>query len=333
MENNQFNGSLYPVMVESQEGTVQMGEQRNPFILGNSIPLELPELQERYCTPVFSRDNVETISHADFATTALEAVQTFFHGQTVKAPVIRCSHEMKLRTRNGAGKLVENLTPEDESSYMQRMMFMIEIPSIQRVVNGNLLNLQVVGVRSYAETNLLGLSTQQQRFRLGIGFVNTVCTNLLLRTDGVNLSIKVTNLTDLYRYCLEVFSRYDHQRHLEDMERLGQTTIDVPLFARFLGRARMASQMPAAMKRELGLPEFLLPESQINSMVRDWFTDENFASPGQDITAWQFYQLMTNYRNNYIDVAMERTINAFEVAQGIARAVNHEDDTWSWFIS
>lgn len=94
MENNQFNGSLYPVMVESQEGTVQMGEQRNPFILGNSIPLELPELQDKYCTPVFSKDNVETISHADFATTALEAVQTFFHGQTVKAPVIRCSHEM-----------------------------------------------------------------------------------------------------------------------------------------------------------------------------------------------------------------------------------------------
>ncbi len=139
MENNNYNGSLYPVMVESQEGTVQMGEQRNPFILGNTIPVELPELQERYCTPVFSRDNVETISHADFATTALDCVQTFFHGQTVKAPVIRCSHEMKLRTRNGAGKLVENLMPEDESSYMQRMMFMIEIPSIQRVVNGNLL--------------------------------------------------------------------------------------------------------------------------------------------------------------------------------------------------
>ena len=189
MENNQFNGSLYPVMVESQEGTVQMGEQRNPFILGNSIPLELPELQDKYCTPVFSKDNVETISHADFATTALEAVQTFFHGQTVKAPVIRCSHEMKLRTKTGTGKLVENLMPEDESSYMQRMMFMIEIPSIQRVVNGNLLNLQVVGVRSYAETNLLGLSTQQQRFRLGIGFVNTVCTNLLLRTDGVRKNI------------------------------------------------------------------------------------------------------------------------------------------------
>ena len=117
------------------------------------------------------------------------------------------------------------------------------------------------------------------------------------------------------------------------MERLGQTTIDVPLFARFLGRARMASQMPAAMKRELGLPEFLLPESQINSMVRDYYTDENFAGNGQDITAWQFYQLMTNYRNNYIDVAMERCINSFQVADGIARAINHEDDTWSWFIS
>ena len=240
---------------------------------------------------------------------------------------------MKLRTRNGAGKLVENLGPDDESSYMQRMMFMIEIPSITAVIDGNRLTLMVTAVRSYAETNLLGFSSQLQRFRLGIGFVNTVCTNMLLRTDGVNLSIKVTNTTDLYRYCLEVFSRYNQQVHLQELEKLTQTVIDVPTFARFLGRARMASQMPTAMKKELGLPEFLLPESQVNSMVRDYFTDENFSGSGKDITAWQFYQLMTNYRNNYVDVAMERCINAFDVAQGIARAVNHEDDTWSWFIS
>lgn len=333
MENNQFNGSLHPVMVESAEGTVQMEQPQNPFILGNTVPVDLPTLQEKFCTPVFSRDNVETISHADFITTILEAVQTFFHGQTVNTPVIRCSHEMKLRTRNGAGKLVENLTPDDESSYMQRMMFMIEIPSITRVINNNVLHLQVTGVRSLAETNLLGFSSQLQRFRLGIGFVNTVCTNMLLRTDGVNLSIKVTNLTDLYRYSLEVFNRYDHKQHLDDMEQLGNTIIDVPTFARFLGRARMASQMPPAMKKELGLPEFLLPESQLNSMVRDYFVDPNFAGNGGPISAWTFYQLLTNYRNNNVDLAMERCINAFDVAQGIARAINHEDDTWSWFIS
>ena len=333
MDNNQFNGSLYPVMVESAEGTVQTEQPRNPFILGNTIPVELPELQEKYCVPVFSRDYVETISHADFITTVLEAVQTYFHGQTVNTPVIRCSHEMKLRTRNGAGKLVENLGPDDESSYMQRMMFMIEIPSITAVIDGNRLTLMVTAVRSYAETNLLGFSSQLQRFRLGIGFVNTVCTNMLLRTDGVNLSIKVTNTTDLYRYCLEVFSRYNQQVHLQELEKLTQTVIDVPTFARFLGRARMASQMPTAMKKELGLPEFILPESQINSMVRDYFCDENFAGNGQDITAYQLYMLATNYKNNYCDVAMERSINAFEVAQGLARAINHEDDTWSWFIS
>lgn len=332
MDNNQFNGPLYPVMVESAEGTVQTEQPRNPFILGNTIPVELPELQEKYCVPVFSRDNVETISHADFITTVLEAVQTYFHGQTVNTPVIRCSHEMKLRTHNGAGKLVENLRPEDCGSYMQRMMFMVEIPSITQMVNGNILTLQVVGVHSYTETNLLGNSSQRQTFRVGVGFLNTICTNLLLKTDGCNLTIKVTNTADLFKYCMDLFQRYDYKQHLQEMEALGKTMIDVPTLAQFLGRARMAAALPSSMKAELNLPEFILPESQINSLVRDYYTDENFGGFGKEISAWQLYMLCTNYKNNYIDVSLERSINAFDMARGIAAAINKTDDAWSWFI-
>lgn len=66
MENNQFNGSLYPVMVESAEGTVQTEQPRNPFILGNTIPVELPELQEKYCVPVFSRETDRTLRPTSF---------------------------------------------------------------------------------------------------------------------------------------------------------------------------------------------------------------------------------------------------------------------------
>ena len=40
-----------------------------------------------------------------------------------------------------------------------------------------------------------------------------------------------------------------------------------------------------------------------------------------------------NYKNNYIDVSLERSANAYSVAQGIAAAVNHESDDWNWFIS
>lgn len=332
MEKNNYNdGALLPVMLDSQK-VVQPEEQQNPFILGNTQEISLERLQDEYLVPVFSRDNVETISHTETVSTVLDAVQTFFHGQEISTPIVRCSHEMKLRTNYGKGKLVENLRPEDCGSYMQRMMFMVEIPSITQMVNGNILTLQVVGVHSYTETNLLGNSSQRQIFRVGVGFLNTICTNLLLKTDGCNLTIKVTNTADLFKYCMDLFQRYDYKQHLQEMEALGKTMIDVPTLAQFLGRARMAAALPSSMKAELNLPEFILPESQINSLVRDYYTDENFGGFGKEISAWQLYMLCTNYKNNYIDVSMERSINAFDMARGIAAAINRTDDSWSWFI-
>ena len=67
-------------------------------------------------------------------------------------------------------------------------------------------------------------------------------------------------------------------------------------------------------------------------MCRDFYTDENFGGYGHEITAWQFYMLLTNYKNNYIDVSLERSANAYEVSKGIAAAVNHESNGWQWFI-
>ena len=109
--------------------------------------------------------------------------------------------------------------------------------------------------------------------------------------------------------------------------------IDVPTLAQFLGRARKYNAIPSRQKTELNLPEFILPEAQINSLIRDYYTDENFGGFGREISVWNFYQLLTNYKNNYIDLAMPRTINAYETSLGISKAIRKEDDAWSWFIS
>lgn len=183
-------------------------DERKPFILGNTRPMDLTQLQEDYLVPVFSKDNVETISHSDFINVVADVAQTFFHGEQFTQPQIRVSHEMIVRTRSGNGKLVENLEKDDSGSYYQRMMFMIELPNISYTINGNTMNLQIVGVRSYSETNLLG----------------------------------------------------------------------------------------------------------------------------KQLTAWNFYQLLTNYKNNYIDITMERCVNAYDVARGLAAAINRQDSTWNWFI-
>ena len=308
-------------------------ETRTPFIIGNTQPIEMDALSDML-TPVFSRDNVETISHVEGISTITDAISTYFDGQQINAPVVRVSHEMKLRNRFGAGKMVQNLRPEETDSYFQRMMAMIEIPSVSADINGSPCHLQVCLVHNYADINLLGNSSQYQSWKLCIGFLNTLCTNGLIRSsNGCNLSIKVTNTADLYKNAWTLFQNYEYKQHLDEMKHLNDTVIDVSTLAQFLGRARMAAALPTKMKKELNLPEFILPEAQLNQMIRDYYTDDNFGGYGHEITAWQFYMLLTNYKNNYIDVSLERSANAYTISKGIAAAVNKESPEWNWFIN
>lgn len=308
-------------------------ETRTPFIIGNTQPIEMDVLSDML-TPVFSRDNVETISHVEGISTITDAISTYFDGQQINAPVVRVSHEMKLRNRFGAGKMVQNLRPEETDSYFQRMMAMIEIPSVSADINGSPCHLQVCLVHNYADINLLGNSSQYQSWKLCIGFLNTLCTNGLIRSsDGCNLSIKVTNTADLYKNAWTLFQNYEYKQHFDEMKHLNDTVIDVSTLAQFLGRARMAAALPTKMKKDLNLPEFILPEAQLNQMIRDYYTDDNFGGYGHEITAWQFYMLLTNYKNNYIDVSLERSANAYTISKGIAAAVNKESPEWNWFIN
>ena len=308
-------------------------ETRTPFIIGNTQPIEMDALSDML-TPVFSRDNVETISHVEGISTITDAISTYFDGQQINAPIVRVSHEMKLRNRFGAGKMVQNLRPEETDSYFQRMMAMIEIPSVSADINGSPCHLQVCLVHNYADINLLGNSSQYQSWKLCIGFLNTLCTNGLIRSsDGCNLSIKVTNTADLYKNAWTLFQNYEYKQHLDEMKLLNDTVIDVSTLAQFLGRARMAAALPTKMKKDLNLPEFILPEAQLNQMIRDYYTDDNFGGYGHEITAWQFYMLLTNYKNNYIDVSLERSANAYTISKGIAAAVNKESPEWNWFIN
>ena len=37
-------------------------------------------------------------------------------------------------------------------------------------------------------------------------------------------------------------------------------------------------------------------------------------------------------KNNYIDLTIERSVNAYEIANGIVHSINGTDSTWDWFI-
>lgn len=328
-----MKGEATVIAPNNKIGYNEAEETRTPFIIGNTQPIEMDALSDML-TPVFSRDNVETISHVEGISTITDAISTYFDGQQINAPIVRVSHEMKLRNRFGAGKMVQNLRPEETDSYFQRMMAMIEIPSVSADINGSPCHLQVCLVHNYADINLLGNSSQYQSWKLCIGFLNTLCTNGLIRSsDGCNLSIKVTNTADLYKNAWTLFQNYEYKQHLDEMKHLNDTVIDVSTLAQFLGRARMAAALPTKMKKDLNLPEFILPEAQLNQMIRDYYTDDNFGGYGHEITAWQFYMLLTNYKNNYIDVSLERSANAYTISKGIAAAVNKESPEWNWFIN
>lgn len=161
-----------------------------------------------------------------------------------------------------------------------------------------------------------------------------VCTNMCLHTDSVKLDINVTNTADLYRYTTELFERYDHQQHAKMMKSLLDTEVTESKFAQVVGKARLYNSLPPRKRAELGLPEFLLPEAQINQSVRDYYTDENFGvrKSGEPINGWQFYNLLTNFKNNYIDTTLERSANAFNVAQGVTESLSGVNDTWKWFV-
>ena len=48
-----------------------------------------------------------------------------------------------------------------------------------------------------------------ERFKVFIGFICNVCTNLCVSTDGYLTCLEVTNTNELYRAVLEMFNKYD----------------------------------------------------------------------------------------------------------------------------
>ena len=49
---------------------VEESEKKHcPFILGNTIEIDMQSLEDDYLVPVFSRDNNQTISHTEFINT------------------------------------------------------------------------------------------------------------------------------------------------------------------------------------------------------------------------------------------------------------------------
>lgn len=305
--------------------------QHKPFIVANTSEATLHHLQNDCIIPVFSKDNEKTIAHQEFIEVVLSAVQKVFPHHSITEPEIRVSHQIKGRIPSAIHKPVKELLENEKTIYYERMAFIIKVPAITDIVNGNDLSLTIGGVRSYNLENLYNKKSLE-KFKFFIGFQNQVCMNLCVSSDGFVEDVRAGSANDLYSKALEVMQNYNAELHLMEMKELTQDYLSEHQFAQLIGRSRLYQHLPKPEKQNIPLLNF--NDSHINTMAKDYYEDKNFCRQ-QDgsINLWNVYNLFTQAnKSSYIDTFLDRNLNAFEFTQDIQKAVNGSSD-YHWFLS
>ena len=311
----------------AEEATIIVEETAKPkrvnhFIEANTQEVTLQHLKQDCIIPVFAKDNA-------FIETVWEAANSYYNGETIGTPNVRVSHVIKGRIPEAIHKPANQLLESDKTIYYERAAFSIDIPTIYETVEGNKLNLSIVGVRAYNQMNLYSKKVPEL-FRLAIGFKNQVCCNMCIFTDGYKDDLRVSNTSELYRSALELFNNYNPAKHLHLMQKLGNTSMSQHQFCQILGKMRLYQCLPNGYQKRL--PRMLLTDTQINSVAKAYINDENFGSFGNDLNMWKFYNLLTGAnKSSYIDSFLDRSLNATEMAVGINAAL-HGDEHYKWFI-
>src|SRR5690606_5838716 len=110
----------------------------------------------------------------------------------------------------------------EKTLYYERMAFFIEIPSVSKVIDGNLLYLTVRGVKAYNQDNLYSTKGSYEHFKIFIGFKNTICTNLCIWSDGYTDTLKVRSMRELVEKIHVLIYKFDAKKQLDELERFSE---------------------------------------------------------------------------------------------------------------
>lgn len=300
------------------------------FIQANTQDVDLIQLKEQCIIPNFSKDNETTISHQEFIEVVQESIATLFPNESIQEPDIKVSHQIKGRIPEAIGKPAKELQEFEKTMYYERMAFTVNLPTIRNTINNNDLSLSVGGVRAYNQENLYSKKTME-KFKVFIGFSNSVCTNLCVNTDGYKAELRASSPQQLKNEILALFQSYNAQEHLTTLHSLGDYELPESKFVQFIGRARLYQYMPKQLKQQL--PVLELNDGQISAVAKAYYEDENFSSFGNNsINLWNLYNLFTgSVKSSYIDTFLDRTVNAHQLAIGFKRALEG-DTTYQWFL-
>jgi Domain of unknown function, B. Theta Gene description (DUF3871) len=283
---------------------------RRNFIEANTLEVTLNHLKEECTIPVFAKDNECTISHYEFINSTKDVVEDILNYKGDLKPSIRTSHIIKGRIPSAIGKPAKELLESEKTIYYERMAFVIEIPEISEVINGNKLNLTIGGVRSYNQENLFSKKSME-KFKVFIGFQNTVCTNLCISTDGLKDDLRVSSVLELKSKIYELINTYKKKEHLIAMERMFRYSLTENQFAHLVGKMKLFPYLSKEEKQTL-FP-LAMNDSQLNTIVKDYHIDTHFCkSENNTINFWNIYNLFTEAnKSTYIDNNLERNVNAY----------------------
>jgi len=300
---------------------------RRNFIEANTLEVTLDHLKEECTIPVFAKDNECTISHYEFINSTKDVVEDILNYKGDLKPSIRTSHVIKGRIPSAIGKPAKELLESEKTIYYERMAFVIEIPEISEVINGNKLNLTIGGVRSYNQENLFSKKSME-KFKVFIGFQNTVCTNLCISTDGLKDDLRVSSVLELKSKIYELINTYKKKEHLIAMERMFRYSLTENQFAHLVGKMKLFPYLSKEEKQTL-FP-LAMNDSQLNTIVKDYHIDTHFCkSENNTINFWNIYNLFTEAnKSTYIDNHLERNVNAYAFINYLINSIEKGDSNF-----
>ena len=297
------------------------------FIEANTMEVSLNHLKNECTIPVFAKDNECTISHYEFIESTKEVVEDILDYKGILKPDIRVSHVIKGRIPTAIGKPAKELLEHEKSIYYERMAFVIEIPEISAIINGNKLNLTIGGVRSYNQENLFSKKSME-KFKVFIGFQNTVCTNLAISTDGLKEDLRVSSIGELRAKIYELINSYNKKEHLENMQRMFRYSLTEIQFAHLIGKMKLYPYLSKEEKQKF-FP-LAINDTQLNIVVRDYHTDAHFSkSEDNTINFWNVYNLLTEAnKSTYIDSNLERNVNAYGFINNLLNSIENQSPNY-----
>lgn len=299
----------------------------NQFIDANTIEVTLEHLRNETITPVFAKDGEVAISHLQFVESMQNAVLNVFPDLRANHPVIRASHIIKGRIASSINKSNYELLETDKTIWYERIAFIIKIPGITQIVNGNELTLTVGGVRAFNKENLYSKKSIEH-FSVFIGFINKICTNLCISSDGFKDEFRVTNVLELQDRMELLFDNYNHEIHLGNMERFSKFELSQEQFAHLIGKMKLYHHLENSKRNRLHPIGF--SDTQINTITKNYYKDKNFkAENNGSINLWKLYNIMTDsVKSSYIDSFLNRDCQAYEFIQMLANSLQNDNSNF-----